>query len=133
MRSSPCLCTSTERTPSMNSRTLIVVLFVMAPALGATAQTTDDPTSPAVSNAQTDQAQPPIAAVGEDLAKPTRGFVSALGHNLADDVKHIPRRNSLYWLGGGVGLALAVHPIDTKLNAHLVSHSNPFVAGELIG
>ena len=117
----------------MNSRTLILVLFALVPALSATAQTPDDPTSPAASNAPTDQAQPPPAAVGQDLAKPTRGFASALGHNLVDDVKHIPRRNSLYWLGGGVGLALAVHPIDKKLNAHLVGHSNPFVAGEVIG
>ncbi len=29
--------------------------------------------------------------------KQTRGFVSAISHNLVDDVKHLPRRNSLYW------------------------------------
>jgi len=65
--------------------------------------------------------------------KPTRAFFPALVHNLGDDVKHIPRRNTLYWLGGGAALALAVHPADKDLNAHLVGHSNPFVAGEIIG
>ena len=81
----------------------------------------------------TDKAQQPPAAVGEEGKKPTRGFFSALGHNLADDVKHIPRRNTLYWLGGGAALALAVHPEDKEINAHLIGHTNPFKAGELIG
>ena len=80
-----------------------------------------------------DQSQNPPAAAGQDTAKPTRGFFSALGHNLADDVKHIPRRNSVYWLAGGIGLAYAVHPVDRTFNQHLIGHSNPFVAGEAIG
>ena len=88
----------------------------------ATAQT---PTEPA--------RQTPPAAVGEDTAKPTRGFISALGHNLVDDVKHIPRQNSVYWLAGGIGLAAAVHPVDRSLNQHLAGHTNPFIAGEVIG
>jgi membrane-associated phospholipid phosphatase len=90
----------------------------------------------------TDTQKPP-AAVGEEGKKPTgqgtdkpaRGFVSALAHNLGDDVKHIPRRNSLYWLGGGAALALAVHPEDQKINAHLVSSSSDklWVPGHIIG
>jgi membrane-associated phospholipid phosphatase len=80
----------------------------------------------------TDKPQQPTAAAGE-AAKPTRGFVSALGHNLLDDTKHIPRRNSLYFLAGGIGLALAVHPIDHSLNAHLAGRPNYFVAGQYIG
>ena len=32
----------------------------------------------------TDKAQQPPAAVGEEGKKPTRGFFSALGHNLGD-------------------------------------------------
>jgi membrane-associated phospholipid phosphatase len=54
-------------------------------------------------------------------AKPTRGFVSALSHNLVDDVKHLPRRNSIYWLVGGGAAALAVHPADDAINRHLAS------------
>ena len=81
-----------------------------------------------------DQAKTPPAAVGEEVAaKPTRGFFSAFGHNLVDDVKHIPRQNSVYWLGGGIGLALLAHPADKTVNAHLVGKSNPFVAGEFVG
>ena len=34
-------------------------------------------------------------AEAEDPVKPTRSFFPALAHNLVDDVKHIPRRNSL--------------------------------------
>jgi membrane-associated phospholipid phosphatase len=67
------------------------------------------------------------AAEGQDAApeptKPTRGFFSALGHNLLDDVKHIPRRNSLYFLAGGGAAALAVHPADHAVNRHLLGSS----------
>jgi len=51
--------------------------------------------------------------------KRARSFFGALYHNVVDDVKHLPRRNSLYFLAGGGALALAVHPIDHSLNAHL--------------
>jgi membrane-associated phospholipid phosphatase len=62
--------------------------------------------------------QKPPAAVGEEGTKPTRNFVSALVHNLGDDIKHLPRQNSVYWLAGGGALALAVHPADDKVNRH---------------
>jgi len=75
-------------------------------------------------------------AAAEEPAKPTRSFFPALAHNLLDDVKHIPRRNSLYWLAGGTGLALAIHPLDDTLNNRLSTSdtaSNVFVAGKYIG
>jgi hypothetical protein len=75
-------------------------------------------------------------AAGEEAAKPTRGFFSALFHNLGDDVKHIPRRNSVYWLAGGTALALAVHPEDDKINHHLIGSNfadNMFKPGKVIG
>ena len=67
--------------------------------------------------------------------KPTRGFVSALGHNLVDDVKHLPRRNSVYWLVGGGIAALAVHPVDDDINRRLLGSdlSNAFIPGKFIG
>jgi membrane-associated phospholipid phosphatase len=71
---------------------------------------------------------------GEEETKPTRGFVSALVHNLGDDVKHMPRQNSIYWVAGGGALALAVHPADKNINSHLENTSNGFwVAGHIIG
>jgi len=75
-------------------------------------------------------------AAGEEPAKPTRSFFPALAHNLLDDVKHIPRRNSLYWLAAGTGLSLAVHPLDDTLNNRLSTSDtakNVFVAGKYIG
>jgi hypothetical protein len=62
--------------------------------------------------------QQPPAAVGEEGKKPTRNFASALVHNLGDDLKHLPRQNSIYWLAGGGALALAVHPADDNINQH---------------
>src|SRR5882672_8025065 len=108
---------------------VLAAAFIMLFPLVAGAQDTTKPVDPT----PPDQSQGPPAAVGEQGAKPTRGFFSALGHNLADDVKHIPRRNSAYWMAGGAALAFAVHPADRTLNAHLVGHSNPFVAGDYIG
>ena len=75
-------------------------------------------------------------AAGEEPAKPTRSFFPALAHNLLDDVKHIPRRNSLYWLAAGTGLSLAVHPLDDTLNNRLSTSEGAkdfFVAGKYIG
>ena len=73
----------------------------------------------------------PTTAAQEDKA--TRGFVSALAHNLVDDVKHMPRMNSVYWLAGGGALALAVHPADITFNRHLTGPGDQvFKAREII-
>ena len=62
--------------------------------------------------------QKPPAAAGEEGKKPTRNFPSSLVHNLWDDVKHLPRQNSVYWLAGGGAAALAIHPLDDNINRH---------------
>lgn len=75
-------------------------------------------------------------AEGEEPTKPTRGFLPALVHNLGDDLKHIPRRNTLYWLAWGTGLSLAIHPADDYLNNHLSTSdtaSNVFRLGKYVG
>jgi hypothetical protein len=79
--------------------------------------------------------QQPPAAAAEEPAKPARNFFSELAHNLADDVKHVPRRNSVYWLAGGAAVALAVHPEDKDINAHLVNQSTDaaWTPGHIIG
>jgi membrane-associated phospholipid phosphatase len=91
------------------------------------------------------QAQTPAAppqgtgqkvAEGEEPHKPTRSFFPALFHNLGDDVKHIPRRNTLYWLAWGTGASLAIHPADDYLNNHLSTSDtakNIFQVGKYIG
>ncbi len=92
----------------MRSSTVATLLLLLSstPALAQEAAPAQDP-------------QKPPAAVGEAGEKPTRGFFSALGHNLKDDVKHLPRKNSLYFLAGGGAVALLVHPNDNKINRRL--------------
>ena len=79
--------------------------------------------------------QKPTLAAKEAPSKPTRGFVSALVHNMGDDLKHMPRMNSVYWLAGGAALAVAVHPADDRINGRLVNSStnNLWVPGKVIG
>jgi membrane-associated phospholipid phosphatase len=80
--------------------------------------------------------QKPPAAVGEEGKKPTRNFASALVHNLRDDIEHLPRQNSVYWLAGGGGLALAVHPFDDDVNRHFAGSGTAdalWKPGQVIG
>lgn len=104
----------------------LVLLFTFV-STGALAQ---NPPAP-----PTDPQKPP-AAVGEEPTKPTRNFASALVHNLGDDIKHLPRQNSVYWLAGGGALALAVHPLDDDVNKHFEGSGAAdkfFKPGQVIG
>lgn len=73
------------------------------------------------------QEQPPTekpkdgqkTAEAEEANKPVRRFFPALFHNLGEDLWHVPRRNSVYWLMAGSALAMAVHPQDKDLNQRL--------------
>ncbi len=94
------------------------------------------PEQPAPPEQSSPPEQTPPAAVGEAGVKPTRGFLSALLHNLGDDVKHLPRRNSVYWLAGGTVVALAVHPEDGRVNRRLLGNTTAdalFRPGKYIG
>jgi membrane-associated phospholipid phosphatase len=105
------------------SAVAIILSILAAPAYVA-AQEPTPPTGPlAVEAGQV-----------QDVPKGEHGFKGLLV-NLGDDVKHIPRKNSLYWLAAGTALALAVHPIDDDLNAHLSgSFSDKFFKpGKVIG
>jgi hypothetical protein len=50
-------------------------------------------------------------------------------HNLGDDIKHLPRQNSVYWLAGGGAAALAVHPFDDNINRHFAGTAPPTSSG----
>ena len=112
----------------------LLVTLLAAPA-GAAAQQAAQP------DQQTQPPAPPTdpgqkIATAEEETKPTRNFFSALFHNLADDVKHIPRKNTLYWLGGGGALALVVHQRDEKINNSLSNSDGAktfFTAGKYVG
>jgi membrane-associated phospholipid phosphatase len=119
-----------RRISSMLAATAAVWSLHAGPASAQATGSTD--AQPA---AETVEQKPP-AAVGEEGVKPTRGFVSSLGHNLVDDLKHIPRRNSAYWLAGGAAMAYGVHSEDGKINRRLLGSSAAdtlFKPGKYVG
>ena len=81
-------------------------------------------------------ATPFDAAQQAEQAPPPRRFVPALLRNLVDDVKHMPRRNTIYWLAGGAALVAAIRPADDTVNARLVGSDTAdtvFKPGHIIG
>lgn len=113
-------------------RTIVAVtltaLLLLVPA-GAAAQQPPT-TTPPPANPGSGQK----VAAAEEQTKPTRSFFPALVHNLGDDIKHIPRKNSIYWLAAGTGLALAVHPKDDEINDRIGGSGNAiFKPGKYIG
>jgi hypothetical protein len=118
----------------MSVPTAVVVILLSSSS--GWAQEPPVPPQSSVATAPAQDPQKPPAVVGEEGTKPTRSFLSALGHNLKDDVKHLPRKNSLYWLLAGGAGALAIHPYDDEINAHLQGSGAAetfFKAGKYIG
>jgi len=67
---------------------------------------------------------------------PRHTGIKAMLKGLGTDVKNLPSRQNLFWVGVGGGLALAAHPFDDRVNRALVGSStadNVFKAGELLG
>jgi membrane-associated phospholipid phosphatase len=67
---------------------------------------------------------------------PRHTGVRALLKDLVADVKHLPSRENLLWVGVGSGLALAVHPADERSNRYLVGNTTAdriFKPGAIIG
>jgi hypothetical protein len=93
---------------SAHRRAILLTIGILTATSGAYAQEQPKPPSP-----------PPPVAAAEEQAKPERGFFKSLFHNLGDDIKHIPRKNSLYWLAAGSVLAGAIHPADDDIKARL--------------
>jgi membrane-associated phospholipid phosphatase len=52
---------------------------------------------------------------------------------VGSDFKHLPSKDSLYWLAGGGALALAVHPQDDDINRRLIPHDKFFNPGQTLG
>jgi membrane-associated phospholipid phosphatase len=114
----------------------IVCLLVVPSGIRAQQLVTVAPQETQTAAAPPQQGTGQKVAAGEEPSKPTRSFIPALFHNLGDDVKHIPRRNTLYWLAWGTGVSLAIHPADDYLNNHLSTSdtaSNVFRLGRYIG
>src|SRR5438876_5126615 len=125
-----------RRLSSMFMAIAVAGWFHIAPAAAQNIDPDQTPAQVQAQNADQSADQKPPAAVGEEGVKPTRGFLSSLGHNLVDDVKHVPRWNTVYWLAGGGALAAAVHPEDGKINRRLAGNSTVdtmFKPGKWIG
>jgi hypothetical protein len=127
-------CTGEVR---MRSSTLLAAAAIFLSPTVTLAQTpVQQLPQPVQALATQDPQQKPPAAVGEEGKKPTRGFLSSLGHNLKDDVRHLPRKNSVYFLAGGSAVALLVHPNDNKINRRLEGSGAAetfFKPGKIIG
>lgn len=67
---------------------------------------------------------------------PRHTGVRALFKNLGSDIKHLPSKENLMWVGIGGGLALAVHPADDNVNHTLVGNTTAerfFKPGAVVG
>jgi hypothetical protein len=116
--------------------TRLFVSLAMAGLLAATPAAQTQGTAPQPPPADSDGQKPPAppAAVGEEGVKPTRGFLPSLLTNIGDDVKHMPRWNSLFWITTGGVIAEVVHQRDLDINGHLVGTADPlWKAGAFIG
>jgi len=115
-----------------------IVLAVALTAAPAAAAAQKSEPQPQQSQTPSNPPQTPgqKVAAAEEPAKPTRSFFPALFHNLGDDVKHIPRKNTLYWLGAGTVASLGIHPADDYINNRLSTSDSAktfFKAGKYIG
>jgi membrane-associated phospholipid phosphatase len=67
---------------------------------------------------------------------PRHTGIKAMVKGLIVDFTYLPSRENLLWAGVGGGLALAVHPVDDKVNRALVDSSvadKVFKPGEVLG
>ena len=80
----------------------------------------------------------PLAAQAPDektepVAPPQTTSLRTLPHDVIDDFKHLPSRESLWILGVGGAFALSVHPADKDVNSQLSDDHGTFKAGKVIG
>jgi membrane-associated phospholipid phosphatase len=125
------------------ARTIVVAVFLCAGSVSMPAAWADELfAAPQQVTADSPQYSPqdpqsqPQDPEAKRAERPNRGFFGTLFHNLGDDVKHMPRRNSVYWLAAGTGAALAIHPADDDITRGLGTwHAGDtfFKPGKFIG
>jgi hypothetical protein len=132
-----------------NYRTLSIVVGLIAIVAPLEAQTDADRslrTTDAIPLAEGSQDRPSVASVlsfGQVVQPPTGApptprhtGIKTMIKMLGADVKHLPSRENLLWVGIGSGLALGVHPLDDNNNRALVGDATAekvFKAGEFHG
>jgi hypothetical protein len=73
----------------------------------------------------------PTQSASPDVQESTS--LRTLFRDLKGDFAHLPSRHSLLVASIGGGLALAVHPLDDDVNAHLANAGNFFKPGDILG
>jgi hypothetical protein len=101
--------------------TVVGAQIVSAPTVAATAETAAAP--PADAAGVTPQRDGAGADAAEPPTPPHTG-VHALVRGVGEDIRHLPSMPNLYLASLGGGLALAVHPADDSVNAHLRGHAS---------
>jgi len=104
-------------------RVAVIVLCTAAPLKAQTAPLF----APAAAAFQQPAGPPPT---------PRHTGVRALFKDLGNDIKHLPSKENLMWVGIGSGLALAVHPADDNVNEALVGNRTAeriFKPGAVVG
>jgi hypothetical protein len=67
---------------------------------------------------------------------PRHTGIKAMIRGIGTDVRHLPSKTNLFWVGMGSGLALAAHPFDDNVNEALVGDTTAnrvFKPGRVIG
>lgn len=105
----------------MTRNSIRSICFATAFAVsGASSAIAQDWTSSSLFGSAADTTQLPVPKVPQPPSGPPAtprhtGF-KALFKSLGSDVKHLPSRENLMWVGIGGGLALAAHPFDDNVN-----------------
>lgn len=66
---------------------------------------------------------------------PEHTGIKATVREFLNDFKHLPSRENLFWVGVGSGMALGVHPGDSKFNSHVTGDEwdKFFAVGAVLG
>jgi len=123
--------------------TPLVLAVLLTPATAAVARADDPPPAPTASQAtappSVDSASPSLDAETKSTPAgppPPHTGVKATLKAIPGDFRHLPSRHSLAVIAGGGALALAAHPFDKDVNAHLQGSSFAktfFAPGKFIG
>jgi hypothetical protein len=133
-----------------NRRLVMVVTLVLGGAATPLRAQTDSvresstnvPASSTRASATESLIAPPIdfaQVIGQPAGPPPtprHTGIKAMLKELVVDVKSLPSRENLLWVGVGSGLALAAHPFDDDVNRKLVGSTTAdhvFKAGEVLG
>ena len=135
---------------TLTYRTLSILLFVLIGIVAPLeAQTEPDRSSPTTEAISLDQEflnrswVAPVVHFDQAIQTPTGApptprhtGIKTMIKMLGADVKHLPSRENLLWVGIGSGLALGVHPVDDNINRALVGDATAgrvFKLGEILG